>query len=329
MNHFIMEHVANGAVCKEKIIFYLDLVKDNINLSAMNQALLYFQNPKASAVCGRAAWEAMGRNIKKDAVPIVLYLPEITRKDNKEAEDDIKTGIDSPRSFRAVYKAVNVFDVSATEGAEMPVRASPEIMERIIEATGATTEVIEKEVIRNPMDRGFYDRKLHTFFLEKGMDSKEQEATLLSLFVEYEFSGRGIDDRLLELAVKYVLLERYGLEHRIREPLFTRLDTYDGEARKRFVMGLSLLSADIAQVIEGRWLSFEETAYVNCLFDIDDKGEIICRCMKAAENAEDEILSDSLRRFGEKLMYAEEDVVRRLCWMRSERRLFSYPPVML
>ena len=312
MNHFIMEQVADGAICKDKVLSYLDTVRCNVHLSAMNQALLHFQKPGAGLACGRTAWKAMGRTVKEDAVPIIIYLPEVRMEDG---------------AYRADYKPVNVFDVDSTEGESLRDLDKPDIIGRILELTGGTTEVIEREMLRNPLEHGMYDGKRNVFYLERGLDKQGQEAVMLSLLVGDVFADRGIDDRLLELAVRYVLMGRYGLDSGISEPLFMGLDSYGREKRMRFIIGISGMVLEVVRIIEGDCLSFDETAFVNCLMDTGDKGEMVCRCMKAAENAEDELLSDALRRLGERMMYEDEGRVRELFRLRQERRLMSFPAV--
>ena len=154
MNQFILERVAKSAVRMETIMDYLDMAARNIRLSVMNQALLFFQNPKAVQVCGKAAWEALDGSVREDAVPIILYVPRIQ-----------KTG---DGTYEASYDAVNVYDISAVTGIGNMADSKPDdISERILAVSGATMETIEKEVIRNPLDRGFYDEALNTIFVDR------------------------------------------------------------------------------------------------------------------------------------------------------------------
>ena len=52
---------------KENILTYLDIVTANPSLSYLNHLLLFAQDKRAEVVCGRGAWEAMGRTIKEGA----------------------------------------------------------------------------------------------------------------------------------------------------------------------------------------------------------------------------------------------------------------------
>lgn len=48
----------------ENILTYLDVTSSNPSLSYLNHLLLFAQGKRAEVVCGRGAWEAMGRKIK-------------------------------------------------------------------------------------------------------------------------------------------------------------------------------------------------------------------------------------------------------------------------
>jgi antirestriction protein ArdC len=82
-----------------------------------------FQKPTATNVAGMFTWNQLGRRVKKGEKGIQILAPMIgtRRKRQEEAEQD-GTGKSAPVlvGFRAVY----VFDVSQTEGAELPAPAT-------------------------------------------------------------------------------------------------------------------------------------------------------------------------------------------------------------
>ena len=81
------------------------------------------QKPTATNVAGMFTWNQLGRRVKKGEKGIQILAPMIgtRRKRQEEAEQD-GTGKSAPVlvGFRAVY----VFDVSQTEGAELPAPAT-------------------------------------------------------------------------------------------------------------------------------------------------------------------------------------------------------------
>ena len=72
------------------------------------------QKPNASYVAGFRTWNELGRFVKKGEKGIMILAPIVRRKPDN-SEDDEK---DSSRiaGFRAAY----VFDVSQTDGQELP-----------------------------------------------------------------------------------------------------------------------------------------------------------------------------------------------------------------
>src|SRR5258708_29956863 len=71
---------------------------------SMNQALIVAQNPAASCVQGRRAWEAAGRKIRPREQPITVFAPS-------------RPGHGNPWPF----VAVSAFDISQTLGTPIPV----------------------------------------------------------------------------------------------------------------------------------------------------------------------------------------------------------------
>ena len=187
--------------------------------------------------------------------------------------------------------------------------------------------MIEAEVLADRFSHGMYDRERKVFFLEKGSPGEMQVRTVAELFVEEMARQREVGDKALILAVKDAVFQRYGVEAEIMNALYAGLDRYGMGEKVGFLVALGRLVMEVVQGIEGRCLSFDETAFVNGIFDTEDKDELVLRCMQSAGNAEDEMLSEELRWFGEKLLYMDGDCVKRLCRMREERRVFSYPAV--
>ena len=82
--------------------------------SFRNQILVAMQKPCATSVAGFQAWKGVGRNVKKGEKGIAILSPRIFRKEHTLASGEVKEvgGI----YFQTVY----VFDVSQTEGADLP-----------------------------------------------------------------------------------------------------------------------------------------------------------------------------------------------------------------
>jgi antirestriction protein ArdC len=102
---------------------YLDAMARFHNYSFGNILAIARQKPTATNVAGMFTWNQLGRRVKKGEKGIQILAPMIgtRRKMQEEAEQD-GAGKSAPVlvGFRAVY----VFDVSQTEGAELPAPAT-------------------------------------------------------------------------------------------------------------------------------------------------------------------------------------------------------------
>ena len=92
--------VAEKVASREEILQFLRGCVANSNLSLLNQLLVYEQCPGAKTVCGKFAWNQLGRTVKANAVPVQILLPEKV----------------------VGYRVVNVYDYNSTEGASMVER---------------------------------------------------------------------------------------------------------------------------------------------------------------------------------------------------------------
>jgi hypothetical protein len=77
------------------------------------------QKPDATRVAGLYSWNQLGRKVKKGERGIRILAPMIgiRRKKDEEAEKDIRT---QNQAVLVGFRAAYVFDVSQTEGAELP-----------------------------------------------------------------------------------------------------------------------------------------------------------------------------------------------------------------
>ena len=93
---------------------YLKAIGRFHRYSLHNVMLIASQKPNASYVAGFRTWNALGRFVKKGEKGILILAPIVRRKTEIEKEtEEISTSI---AGFRAAY----VFDVSQTDGKELP-----------------------------------------------------------------------------------------------------------------------------------------------------------------------------------------------------------------
>lgn len=108
----------------EAFLSYLATLSRFHSYSLNNTLLIAFQNPEATFVAGFHAWKDMGRTVKKGEKGIMILAPIAKRvkaektegNDEERSEKEEKTVTSGVWGFKVVY----VFDISQTEGKELP-----------------------------------------------------------------------------------------------------------------------------------------------------------------------------------------------------------------
>lgn len=117
---------------------YLETMSRFHNYSFCNCMLIARQMPEATYVAGFRRWLELGRHVRKGEKGIGILAPLVYRKREEEAD----AGGDE-RTIRG-FKVVHVFDISQTEGDELPelaqIRGEPRellpALEELIRASG-------------------------------------------------------------------------------------------------------------------------------------------------------------------------------------------------
>jgi antirestriction protein ArdC len=97
----------------EALTDYLKAIGRFHRYSLHNVLLIASQKPNASYVAGFRTWNQLGRFVKKGEKGILILAPIVRRKAENDDEREESTAI---AGFRAAY----VFDVSQTDGKELP-----------------------------------------------------------------------------------------------------------------------------------------------------------------------------------------------------------------
>jgi len=166
---------------------YLKYQSSFWNYSFGNCMLIMSQCPEASKVSGHRAWKSLGRKIIKGQKAIWIQAPMFIK--NKEAEKD-------PFVF---FKLVPVFDVSQTEGEELPsgfcmqlTGTSEEItslFEQVktnIESDGPKVHVEEYEGSSN----GYYDRLSKKIVIKDSLEGLQKLTTLVHEYAHHILHGK-------------------------------------------------------------------------------------------------------------------------------------------
>ena len=249
--------IAQKAASREGIIDFLKICSENPTLSLPNLLLVYEQCPTAGIVCGKAAWEQLGRKIKTGAVPVKILYPVFA----------------PGQQLR--YCAVNVYDYASTTGEELQREAGEIIWaDRIALITGATWELVSEESLQDGMERGCYDREKNVFYLSKSCVGKQQDQTMIGLYIEYVLGESGIQDRLVKLAVTFVVYEQLGFRAAIARTLFGKLEKLSADEKWEFLQRVCWVSKRVMDDLTGGRLGFEEVAYINSLLVSEEPEEL-------------------------------------------------------
>ncbi len=108
----------------DSLLKYLDTLSRFHQYSFGNCLLIAVQRPEATFVAGFQRWKQLGRWVKKDEKGIAILAPVLNRKKKSEAEDEGEGPPERRASTVRGFKVAHVFDVSQTDGKELPEFAS-------------------------------------------------------------------------------------------------------------------------------------------------------------------------------------------------------------
>jgi len=147
--------------------------------SLCNTVLIYQQRPTASFVAGFNRWKEMNRYVRKGEKGIHIFAP-IIRKVPDEKDPEVS------RERLAGFKLTSIFDLSQTEGEEVPIPVSikgledregaDRLRERLLAAVRKEVPVSYTTL---PLGfHGFYDIKTRSISLSNGDSALQNVKTL-------------------------------------------------------------------------------------------------------------------------------------------------------
>src|SRR5712692_7799115 len=205
----------------EVLTQYLAAIARFHTYSFGNVMLIARQKPEATNVAGIRTWNSLGRFVKRGEKGILILAPMVGKnlKKNQEAEqsDDAKQPESKLFGFRAVY----VFDITQTEGKELPaltevqgdVSSCRERLFRFVEGQGVELNYSERIGPAKGLSHG------GKITLLLGMQPAEEFSTLVHE-IAHEMLHRG-DRRTLTTkqvreteaeAVSFVVCQSVGLQ---------------------------------------------------------------------------------------------------------------------
>lgn len=98
----------------ETLRAFLEMVGKFHRYSFGNVMLILSQRPDATRVAGYRTWQGLGRQVRKGEKGITIIAPMLLKQDAEPGQDPEKV---------LRFKAASVFDVSQTDGEELPTPA--------------------------------------------------------------------------------------------------------------------------------------------------------------------------------------------------------------
>ncbi len=218
---------------------YLSALARFHHYSFGNMMMIVSQFPDASKVAGFHTWRKLGRWVKQGESGIAILAPMIGRKKD-EAESDHRfecTLSDEKPVFG--FKAVHVFDISQTEGAELPklseISGSAEDNLLYLESVYRTLNI---KLETRPMPEGIRGASLGGHVIVKEGLDKSMRFRILAHELAHELFGhkdmirndRNEKHNLIETeaeAVAFVVCKAYGVDTKALSSEYIRLHRGD------------------------------------------------------------------------------------------------------
>jgi antirestriction protein ArdC len=116
----MLEQGVKEVICSENWGEYLKIQSKFHHYSFANAMLIFIQKPDAEQVAGYKTWESLGRWVKKGSKGIKILAPITRNIKTVEFDEEKKEEKEVKKSIIYGFKVVNVFDISQTDGKELP-----------------------------------------------------------------------------------------------------------------------------------------------------------------------------------------------------------------
>ena len=151
--------------------------------STNNQLLIYLQCPHATRVCGYRAWQRLGRQVRRGERGIQILAPCRRIKAIETEEPGESERVQVLTGFRVVH----VFDISQTEGEELPEVAPrrlsgdvpPNLVVALEKRIAAEGFMLRREPITRPSCNGYADFVEREVVLKEGLSGAQTIKTLI------------------------------------------------------------------------------------------------------------------------------------------------------
>jgi hypothetical protein len=239
----------DAAKFSQEIQSYLDTIAKFHHYSIYNQLLIYWANPSASHVAGFCTWrDQFNRTVKKGEKGIPILAPVRVKVDPQNEEDEPE--------HKLFFKVVYVFDISQTEGDEVPaldVWKSPEYRPELQKVLINYAESIGLKV--KVGDIGEAQGSLtsdHQIFLNASAGTKTLVHEIAHFLANHLETSKPHAQRELEAeATAYAVCCHFGFDD-LKSPNYLYLSGLKADDLKASLTTISILAQQIINQIEER-----------------------------------------------------------------------------
>ena len=200
---------------------FLKFQKSFKGYSFNNLVLIFSQFPNATRVAGKSKWLKLRREVKNNSQKIWIIAP-IPRKYDKKSKKivDGEEIEDTETIQYNAYRWVYVFDVSQTEGKDLPLQThyiNAEDMADFYEKLKNFSHlpVLEQELIGGT--QGYYDPKNQKIVIKNTLSANDKAAVLLhelahALYDDFDYkTDRNLSEVFVE-SIAYIVANHFGLD---------------------------------------------------------------------------------------------------------------------
>jgi antirestriction protein ArdC len=234
---------------------YLTMMARLHQYSSSNAMLIMTQRPDATTVAGYRRWQQLGRQVRKGEKGLVILAP-VVRKADDEGDDTTKVV--------AGFRITTVFDVSQTDGDDLP---EPPTAEAIKSATDKGGELVHRleawlstqdvlvEVGECGNAHGYYQPGARRIVLSPGiMGTDHQAKTLCHEAAHYVAGHRGYmsrgDCETIAEASAFCVLSHFGLDTSSYSFGYVAGWAQDGDVLKHNLEAIRRTAHDIIAALE-------------------------------------------------------------------------------
>lgn len=237
---------------------YLEVAARFHSYSFGNQLLIASQMPSATRVAGFNTWSKLNRHVRRGERAIRIIAPLVYRKHDKETGEELE---ESGLTFRVVP----VFDISQTEGEELPIlsrrlsgECGAELLERLTELAVREGYSFTKEQPQSSEVNGYLDPIKRAIYVRAELAVNQRAKTLahelgharLGHGTQFSTESERANCEVAAETVAYIVCHAFGVDSAEYSYGYIVGWTKDRKERQAIMTSASRAAAEIISVLQ-------------------------------------------------------------------------------